>query len=103
VRATEVTGTLVADVSNDVAVGRGALDPAASPVPSDVVPALASGSFGLDEGTPSTWVAVRVATDVAVARATFADGVIDEMQPVEGWAVLLRQGGDGSGAVEAMG
>jgi hypothetical protein len=56
---------------------------------------IAGGVFGGSEGAIGRWVIVNVAPNVARVRATFGNGS-DEMQPVQGVAVLAHLG---SGAV----
>ena len=48
------------------------------------------GVFGISEGAPTQWVAVATGPDVGSVKVTFADGSTDEMQPVEGFAVLAH-------------
>src|SRR5439155_4082017 len=96
------TLSLQATLTNEFAVGRAYLAPEARPVPSDVVPALDVGLFGTEEQAQSSWVALRVASDVVLVRATFADGAVDEMAPVEGWALLLRAGTATGGTAQAF-
>jgi len=60
--------------------------PAASE-PQDV----SSGAFGVAEGGPVWWVAVRVGSEVASVKMAFADGSADQMVPVDGIAVLAHR------------
>lgn len=80
------SGAVVAQVSNPAAVGNVQSllhDDLHEPVSGTVA------VVGTPEGEP-TWVAV-VQTDPAATevRATFADGTTDEMEPVDGVAILL--------------
>jgi len=60
---------------------------AGTPAP-DPVTVIGAQSLGELEGSPVTVVTLRTAANVARVRATFIGGVIDEMTPVDGWAVL---------------
>ena len=82
-------------LSDDTAVGQGTLGGVVSGTGIDttdpgVPTAQASGAFGVDEGDPVWWVAVRVGPDVASVGVTFADGSTDQMAPVDGIAVLAH-------------
>ncbi len=84
------TAHLQAGLSNDAAVDPGFVpvttaDPTGSP---DV---LHASYFGVMEGDPAAWVAVKADAAVARVRVRFADGATDEMVPVEGYAVLAHR------------
>ncbi len=51
---------------------------------------LHAGIFGGRERSPAQWVAVLAGPEVAAVRATFADGSLDEIAPVDGYAVAAR-------------
>jgi hypothetical protein len=51
---------------------------------------MSEAAFGVAEGDPVWWIAVQVGADVASAKATFADGSVDQMAPVDGVAVLAH-------------
>ncbi len=55
------------------------------------VSALQAGFFGIAEGTPAAWVAVRATAEVASVRVRFSDGATDTMVPVQGYAVLAHR------------
>ena len=110
--ACQATATLLVGLSTDEAVGQGG----GGLLPTRKKPVLiyiASGAFGVVEGSPSAWVAVQTAPDVARVRVEFADGASDAMAPRKGVAVLaskvkaqLAQIGERSGSplgtVEAL-
>ena len=48
------------------------------------------GIFGAQERASAQWVAVATGPDVATVSVTFADGSTDQMQPVDGLAVLAH-------------
>lgn len=107
-------GYVSAGLSTDDAVGT-----ASGPIYADPFePVIASHGFlGVPEGAPVAWAVAQVGPDVATVRAEFTAGGEDEMEPVDGVAVLAspvepidegqpRFGGtvealDGSGAVLA--
>lgn len=61
-----------------------------------------SSTFGVKEGYPATWLAVRAPVGSARVQVRFDDGITDEMEPQEGWAVLMRNGVGHDGVVEAV-
>ena len=83
------TSFFMSELSTADAVSQGG----AQPFPFDG-PAAARGesSFGFAEGDPATTFVVQTTGDVKNVRATWSDGVIDEMAPVQGWAIVGRTG-----------
>ena len=51
---------------------------------------VGAGAFGQREGTPAVWVELRTGDGVARVRASFSDGHVDEMAPVDHLAVLAQ-------------
>jgi len=47
--------------------------------------------FGVMEGDPAAWAAVKADAGVARVRVRFADGTTDEMVPVDGYAVFAHR------------
>jgi hypothetical protein len=81
------TSSVFAELSNELAVGQGwggYYDQPLAPV------VASSGFIGVSEGSPAAWAVVQVGRDVARVRATFAEGAVDEMEPVAGVAVLAH-------------
>ncbi|HEX3394172.1 MAG TPA: hypothetical protein VHS52_06560 [Acidimicrobiales bacterium] len=64
---------------------------AATPAPRPVT-VVGSDTVGEEEGSPVDVVTLRTATNVARVKATFIGGVVDEMAPVDGSAVLAGHG-----------
>jgi hypothetical protein len=83
------TPSLIAELSNDAAVGQG-FYPLAADAPSTPLSLLGPGVFGGAEGSPAMWVAVRTGPGVGTARLRLPSGATDEMAPVEGVAVLAH-------------
>ena len=94
-------GAVTLEMSDDAVVGVGTVGAWAVPMetpststtttdPSGTLDPeqLSSGTFGVGEGAPVWWVAVEVASDVAHAQVTFADGTTDDMVPVDGIVAL---------------
>jgi hypothetical protein len=88
-------GAVSVELSDDTAVGQGTL------LDGSVVSATTanadteaidpvSDAFGVVEGAPVWWTAMSVASDVASAQMTFADGSTDQMVPVDGVVVLAH-------------
>jgi hypothetical protein len=104
-------GSLSLELSDDTAVGQGALfeEPAPTATTGNAVSeptGIVSGAFGVAEGAPVWWTAVTVGPDVGSVEMTFADGSTDQMSPVDGVAVLahlidpsVASSGDGPYAV----
>ena len=83
------TTNLVTGLSNREAVAQ-----AWSPAYPTAEPLIVLGrnDFGFQEGAPvSVWV-VRTTADVAHVQVTGADGQVDGMAPVDGWAVVALSG-----------
>ncbi|MDQ3462401.1 MAG: hypothetical protein M3471_05120 [Actinomycetota bacterium] len=81
---------LLAELSNSGSIGpRHPLPVFTEPQGRDL-DLLHSGVFGGRERSPAQWVAVLTGPDVALVRATFAGGSVDEMAPVDGYSVLAR-------------
>ena len=59
-----------------------------------------AGVLGAAEGAPLSWVVVQTAPDAAIVRLV-VDVVVDEMVPVDGWAVLVAEGALRTAHVEA--
>jgi hypothetical protein len=72
------------------------------PAPPDALIADYTLVQGVGEGMPFTVLPVHTGLAVARVRARFADGVTDEMAPIEGQALLARQGDVGRATVEAL-
>jgi hypothetical protein len=82
------TSSVTVGLSNDEAVGFGWGEYYDQPL----VPIItSSGFFGVEEGAPAAWAVVQVDSAAARVRVTFADGSTDEMEPVDGIAVLARR------------
>jgi hypothetical protein len=64
---------------------------AATPAPHPVT-VVGAQTVGEMEGSPVEVVTLRTATNVARVKATFIGGVVDEMAPVDGSAVLAGHG-----------
>jgi len=79
---------LNAQVSDAVMVGTAQAQLYASTPRANPVFVVGAQPVGDMEGSPVTVVSSRTAADVARVKATFAGGVVDEMAPVDGWAVL---------------
>jgi hypothetical protein len=52
---------------------------------------VASGEWGLSEGSPAAWVIVSVPASVDLVVASFGDGTSDSMAPIDGLAVLAAR------------
>lgn len=93
-------GFVVAEMSNDAAVGVGRAENCYAAGP------RASGTFGGPEGAPFEWVIVQSFDEPSIAgapvRAEFGGGA-DEMVPVRGIAVLVAPGAGGTVFVEGPG
>jgi hypothetical protein len=89
---------LAIEMSDESAVGEGVLGGpvAVSPTASTSSPssfqlqAEGSGAFGVTEGDPVWWVALRLSGEATKAQMTFGDGSTDEMTPVDGIVVLAH-------------
>lgn len=84
------TTTVVAELSNPNAVGEGF----ATGVPggTGAVSVLGHGVLGVSEGSPFSWVSASAGPGVYMVKASFAGLAIDEMAPVNGFAVLAVPG-----------
>jgi len=73
----------------------GAIEPGWVPVNTTDTPGslqvLQSSYFGVVEGDPAAWVAVKADAGIARVRVRYADGATDEMVPVDGYAVLAHR------------
>jgi hypothetical protein len=88
-----------AEVNNDLAVSQSGTQS----LPLDG-PAANRGEvpLGLSEGAPASVVMVQTTSDVANVRGTWPDGAVDEMPPVNGWALVAHAGSTSPSAVEAI-
>jgi hypothetical protein len=87
------SGPLSVELSDQSAVGQGFLgdepDPVATTADARTEPiGLASGAFGVVEGSPVWWTAVAVGPEVASVSMSYPDGSTDQMAPIDGVAVL---------------
>ncbi len=97
-------GQLLVELSTDRAVGTGSLTQPISPLSAqDAVVVLGSGSFGLVEGAPVSWVAVSVGGEIATVRLTSGGTPLDAMAPVSGVVVLTATGGSGLAGASLVG
>lgn len=81
---------LRAELSNEAAVEPGFLS--VSKLAADQAVAVIQASFfGVQEGSPTGWVAVNTSDAVSTVRVRFGDGTVDEMAPVQGYAVLAHK------------
>jgi len=79
---------LDAQVSDD-AMAANAQAPLFTTTPApDPVTVLGTQAVGEMEGSPAAVISIRTAATVARVKATFTGGGVDEMAPVDGWAVL---------------
>jgi hypothetical protein len=71
--------------------------------PMDDKPAAARGPLPLGqmEGAPACVYMVQTTDDVTNVRATWSDGFVDEMAPVNGWAIVAHNGEAPPKALEA--
>ncbi len=73
----------------------GAVDPGFVPVTTTdhagPLVVLNASYFGVMEGDPAAWAAVKADAGVAQVRVRFADGATDEMVPVDGYAVFAHR------------
>ncbi|MEY2423739.1 MAG: hypothetical protein QOI95_3806 [Acidimicrobiaceae bacterium] len=89
----------MAELSNDEAVSQNGspqfpLDgPAAS---------RGQGYHGQQEGAPVSSYMVQTSSDVLTVRGTWPDGFVDEMQPVNGWAIVAHSGSAPASALEVV-
>ncbi|MCU1450527.1 MAG: hypothetical protein JWP02_2697 [Acidimicrobiales bacterium] len=83
------TPLVMAELSNDAAVGQGFV-PLASDAPSAVLSQVGTGMFGLAESSPAVWAAVRTGPGMSTVRLRLPSGETDQMAPVEGVAVLAH-------------
>jgi hypothetical protein len=81
---------LRAELSNEAAVEPGFLS-ISKLGPDQAVAVIQASYFGVQEGSPAAWVAVHTSDAVAIVRVRFADGTVDQMAPVQGYAVLAHQ------------
>ncbi len=81
----------LAELSNEGAVGPRDHAPIWSTHAGRPITLLRFGRFGGPEGSPAEWVALRTGPEVKRVRARFAGGGSDEMEPVQGYAVLAHQ------------
>lgn len=81
----------VAEPSNEGAVGPREHVPVWSAEAGQPITVLRFGRFGRAEGSPAEWVALRTGPEVKTVRARFDGGGSDEMEPVQGYAVLAHQ------------
>jgi hypothetical protein len=83
------TPFVMAELSNDAAVGQGPVPFAAEP-PSTPLSQIFTGMFGATEGSPATWATVQTGPGVATVRLRLPSGATDQMAPVEGVAVVAH-------------
>lgn len=81
---------LRAELSNQAAVEPGFVS-IPKLAPDQAVGVVQAGFFGVQEGSPAAWATVHTTDAVATVRVRFADGTVDEMTPVQGYAVLAHQ------------
>jgi hypothetical protein len=88
-----------AEVSNDQAVGQSG----SGLLPLEG-PAASRGQvyIGQAEGAPASVWMVQANDDVTNVRATWPDGYVDEMAPVQGWALVGRNGNGLPNTIEAV-
>jgi hypothetical protein len=58
--------------------------------------------LGEMEGAPARAYMVRTNSDVTNVRASWPDGSVDEMAPVNGWAIVAHAGATGANRLEAI-
>ena len=81
---------LVPELSNDGAIGPRHPLPVFTKPSGTTIDVVHTGVFGVLEGSAAQWLAVVAGPEVAVVRLAAADGTVDEMAPVDGYAVLAR-------------
>ena len=94
---------LVVELSTDRAVGTDtATLPSATPA-ADALQVLGSGSFGVAEGDPVSWVAVSVGTGVDSVQLSIGGSPVDDMEPLGGLVVLAVPGAAGLTGASVVG
>ncbi len=97
-------GQLVVELSTDRAVSTGTTAlPTTPPTASDPIEVLGSGSFGVAEGAPVSWVAVWVGSGVTTVQLSLGGHSVDAMAPHEGVVVLAAPGDSGVAAASVIG
>lgn len=81
--------SVLAEVSNDAAVGQG-FDPIDEKQPADALSHLEVPAFGVAEGSPAIFAIVQTGPGVANVRLRLPSGATDEMAPSGGIAVLAH-------------
>jgi hypothetical protein len=87
-----ITGELSTDAA--VAVATGSAGETSGDDPDLSVSSGSWGSFGVAEAAPARWVIASVNESVVRVRATFPGGTVDEMEPVDGVAILASRVAD---------
>jgi len=88
----ECYGTsFLAELANSGAVGMMGAPAYPADGPASLVAPV---QFGHQENTPATGTIVRATDVVHELQATWPDGFVDSMAPVDGWAVLVHNGVD---------
>ncbi len=97
-------GQLVVELSTDkaVAIGSAPWPTNVRPAP-DVVAVIGSGSFGVAEGGPVSWVAVWAGAAVADVQLSSGTTVTDGMAPSSGIAVVAQSGSGGLSGADVVG
>jgi hypothetical protein len=58
--------------------------------------------LGQMEGSPASAYMIQANSDVTSIRATWPDGFVDEMAPVNGWAIVAHNTPTGANTIEAV-
>ena len=96
-------GQLVIELSTDQAVGTGStVLPMTTPA-AGTLEVLGTGSFGLAEGAPVSWVAVWVGAGIGSVQLTVNGTAEDAMAPQGGLAVLAEPGASGLAGTSVVG
>jgi hypothetical protein len=90
----ESSQALVVEVSNPGAVGTitVSLPSISISEPGQPFNVIDSTAVGVAESTPIEVLTVHVASDVKSVQANFADGTSDQMNVIDGWAVVIDDG-----------
>jgi hypothetical protein len=93
------TSYFIAELSNEEAVSQNG----SASFPLDG-PAASRGetALGQQEGAPVSSYMVQTNDEVTNVRGTWPDGVVDEMAPVDGWAVVAHSGAASASALEVV-
>ena len=96
-------GQLVVELSTDRAVGTGSAVMPTAAATGDTLQVLGTGSFGVAEGAPVSWVAVSAGSGVSSVQLTVNGTVVDAMTPDGGVVVLALPGASGLAAGSVVG